>query len=394
MTQRIPSSFKLALAFTAIYVVWGSTYLAIRVALESIPPFLMMGGRSLVAGTILILWSRLRGDASMRREHLPSLFIIGASFFLVGHGLLGWAQQYVSSGLASILVASEVLWIVLIESFVTKDSRVGVRGIAGLALGFVGLVILVASTKGIDASGNDTLASFAVIVGAISWGGGAVYSRVAKLPKSPLLAAGAELVIGGALLVLSGFLLGEFRALDIGAVSTRSLLGWLYLILFGSVLTFSAYIWLLGQTSATRISTHTYVNPVIAVFLGWLVASETISTALIVASVVILGSVYLVLKDHKYSKPSAEGPDVVRSANVAPEQQIETPGLRPGVRGALTPRVVIAARATPAGSTTFSDERGIGPSISHPLPDFPPHTTCRTSPSMRSVRTFDRMMSR
>jgi drug/metabolite transporter (DMT)-like permease len=302
MSQQSSFSGKTVLAFGAIYVIWGSTYLAIRYAVETIPPFLMMGSRSVIAGLILYVWSRSRGNVEIRREHLPALFIIGISFFLVGHGLLAWAQQRVPSGLAAVLVASEPLWIFIVESVFIRDTKVKAKGIAGLVLGFAGIVYLIASTKGIDASGADTIASFAIVLGAFSWSGGAIYSRVAKLPKSPIVAAGAELIIGGVLLLIAGLMFGEASSLQLSAISLRSLLGLGYLIVFGSVITFSAYLWLLSRTSATRISTHTYVNPIIAVFLGWIIAAEPLTMELLIATVLIVVSVYLVLNDHLNKK--------------------------------------------------------------------------------------------
>ncbi|MEW5797588.1 MAG: EamA family transporter [Bacteroidota bacterium] len=294
-------TWKTIFAFTAIYVIWGSTYLAIRYAVETIPPFLMMGARSVIAGLILVLWSRSRGAVELRREHLPALFIIGISFFLVGHGLLAWAQQRVPSGLAAVLVASEPLTIFLIERFFTRDTKIKMQGMFGLLLGFAAIVYLIASTKGIDTSDTDIFASIAIVFGASSWAAGAVYSRVAKLPGSPVTSAGIELIIGGIFLLLAGAAFGEMREFRIDAVSLRSLLSLGYLIVFGSVITFSAYIWLLGHTSATRISTHTYVNPLIAILLGWLIASEELTIEMLIATVFIVISVALVLNDPQKS---------------------------------------------------------------------------------------------
>lgn len=300
-------TWKTIFAFTAIYVIWGSTYLAIRYAVETIPPFLMMGARSMVAGSILFLWSRSRGTDELRREHLPALFIIGIAFFLVGHGLLAWAQQRVPSGLAAVLVASEPLTIFLIERFFVRDTKIKVRGIFGLLLGCAAIVYLIASTKGIDTSDTDVLASVAIVLGASSWAAGAVYSRVATLPRSPVTAAGVELIVGGLFLLLASAGLGEIQTFQIEAVSLRSILGLAYLIIFGTVIAFSAYLWLLGHTSATRISTHTYVNPVIAVFLGWLIAEEQLTIELLIATVFIVVSVALVLNDQQ--KPARSDTD-------------------------------------------------------------------------------------
>jgi len=297
MNRQAPSRAKTIFAFIAIYVIWGSTYLAIRYAIESVPPLLMMGARSFIAGLILFFWSRLRGNGRIEKEHWRALVIIGASFFLVAHGLLAWAEVRVLSGLAAVLVASEPLWIVTIESFFLKDARVTKKGIFGLILGFGAIVFLIASTEGISSSKGDTIASLAIVFGAISWSGGAVYSRVAKLPESPLLSAGMELMIGGFLLLIAGVIFGEAHQFSIAEVSTRSFLALGYLIALGSVTAFSSYVWLLGNTSATRVSTHTYVNPLIAVLLGWLIADEHLTVELLIATVFIIISVFLVLYD-------------------------------------------------------------------------------------------------
>lgn len=288
---------KTLLAFTAIYIIWGSTYLAIRYAVETIPPFMMIGIRSLTAGIILFLLSRFRTKEKIKKENVLPMLTIGAMFFLIGHGLLAWSQQYVPSGMAAVLVASEPLWVVGIEWFFLNDTRVKLRGILGLFLGFGGIVYLIAATTGITTSNNDFLGSALIVVGALSWGGGAVYSRVANVPKSPMLSSGIELIFGGTLVLIASFIFGETSQFQLSQVSLKSFLGLLYLITFGSVVAFGAYVWLLGHTSVTRISTHTYVNPVIAVFLGWLIANEQITAALLAATAIIAVSVYLVLYD-------------------------------------------------------------------------------------------------
>jgi drug/metabolite transporter (DMT)-like permease len=290
-------NLKTLLAFGAIYIIWGSTYLAIRYAVETIPPLMMIGVRSLIAGIILYLLSRFKNKEKVKGEHILPLFTIGAMFFLIGHGLLAWAQQYVPSGMAAVLISSESLLIVAIEWFFLKDTQVKIKGVIGLFLGFGGIVYLIASTSGSTTSNIDFLASALIVVGALSWGGGAVYSRVANVPKSPMLSSGMELIFGGILVLIASFIIGEPSQFQLSQVTLKSFLGLLYLIIFGSVIAFSAYIWLLGNTSATRISTHTYVNPVIAVFLGWLIANEQITNALLVAAAIIIVSVYLVLYD-------------------------------------------------------------------------------------------------
>lgn len=306
---------KALLAFFAIYFIWGSTYLAIKYAVETIPPFFMMGTRSVVAGTILFFWSRLRGDENVRKEHWPSLLIVGTLFFLVGHGALAWAQQKVPSGLAALLVASEPLWIALIEFSAIRNFRIGTGGVIGLILGFIGILVLIVPGTTLGSGQADNIGTAAILLATISWSSGAVYLRVARLPKSSLLAAGMELIIGGLLLYFAAFASGEGAHFASHSVSLRSLVALAYLILFGSVVAFTAYVWLLSQTSATRVSTHTYVNPMIAVILGWAIAQEALTANTVIAAVIIMVSVYLVLKDRSMKRTEA----VKHDALAAPE---------------------------------------------------------------------------
>ena len=303
----MPSRAKVVCAFAAVYVIWGSTYLAIRYAIETIPPFLMMGVRSIIAGSILYAWSHSQGER-VRRDEIRPLIIIGILFFLLGHGLLSWAQKTVASGLAAVLIASDPLWIALIESFTIKSFRLSKTQIVGLIGGLagVGLLFLPSSSAGPE---MNPVGAFVIIVSAISWSIGAVYSRIAKLPKSSILASGAELILGGVLLCVAAVVLGELDDFHPAAISVRSLLAMAYLVVFGSVITFTAYVWLLTVTSATRVATHTYVNPVIAVLLGWYLAGEHLTARMLVASAVIIASIYLMLQsEESNAQQSGAGP--------------------------------------------------------------------------------------
>jgi drug/metabolite transporter (DMT)-like permease len=293
-----PSKGRVLAAYAAVYVIWGSTYLAIRYAIETIPPFLMMGVRSILAGSILLFWSRKSGIRVAREQWVP-LVLVAVLFFVLGHGLLAWAQKSVASGLAAVLIASDPLWIALIESFVIKGFRLRSRQIIGLTIGFAGIVLLFLPGQVIR---MDTLGGAMILLSAISWSIGAVYSRVATIPKVARVASGSELILGGLFLVLIALVLGEFQSFHLSDVSLRSFLALSYLVIFGSVVTFTAYVWLLGVTSATRVATHTYVNPVIAVFLGWGLAGEQFTLTMMIASVVILLSVYLVLEKERMSE--------------------------------------------------------------------------------------------
>jgi drug/metabolite transporter (DMT)-like permease len=292
------SRIKIVLAFLAIYLIWGSTFLAIRFAVETFPPFFMMGIRSLLAGLVLYLWSVKKGER-VHREEIRPLIIIGLLFFVLGHGLLSWAQTTVASGIAAVLFASDPLWIGLIESISIKNVKLSKKQIIGLILGFGGVALLFLPTSGRNELQMDTLGVVMILLSAIFWSIGAVYSRVAKLPKSSTLTAGLELLIGGVILCVVGGLLGEFKDFQMSAISMRSLLAVGYLVVFGSIVAFTAYVWLLTATTATRVATHTYVNPVIAVLLGWAFAGEQFTTEALIACAVIILSVYLMLESKR-----------------------------------------------------------------------------------------------
>jgi drug/metabolite transporter (DMT)-like permease len=294
MTSQQISKLKILTAFVAVYFVWGTTYLAIKYAIETIPPFMMMGMRSLLAGIVLYGWGRLRGDTNVVRNQLPSLVLIGALFFLIGHGALAWAQQTVPSGVAALLVSSEPIIIALFEPFFTREGRVGKRTLLGMLIGISGIVVLVLP-QGLNFENVNLLGSFGILLGASSWASGAIYSRVAKLPRSPLITGGLQLLFGGMLLIIMSFILGEWSDFNFSQVVVRSWLGLMYLVVFGSIITFSAYTWLLTVTSATRISTHTFINPIVAVLVGWAFGGEALTKGMLIAAVLIIISVYLVL---------------------------------------------------------------------------------------------------
>ncbi len=239
-------------------------------------------------------WGRLRGDTNVVRKQIPSLVLIGALFFLIGHGALAWAQQTVPSGVAALLVSSEPIIIALFEPFFTREGRVAKRTVLGMLIGISGIVVLVLP-QGLNFEKVNLLGSFGILIGASSWASGAIYSRVAKLPRSPLITGGLQLLFGGMLLIIMSFILGEWSDFNFSQVVVRSWLGLMYLVAFGSIITFSAYTWLLTVTSATRISTHTFINPIVAVIAGWAFGGEALTKEMLIAAVLIIISVYLVL---------------------------------------------------------------------------------------------------
>jgi drug/metabolite transporter (DMT)-like permease len=291
-TARRASVLRVAVALGAVYLIWGSTYLAIRFAIETIPPFLMAGARYLTAGALLYGWSRLRGAPRPSLVHWRSAGIIGALLLLLGNGGVVWSEQRVSSGLVALLVSTEPLWIVLLVWFRDRGQRPGGRVIAGLLLGCAGLVLLV--RPGSSSGGLDPLGVVAVLIASLSWAWGSVYSQRAKLPSSPLLSTAMQMLAGGALLLLAATLTGEPAHFALAQVSTRSLLSLAYLVVFGAIIAFTAYVWLLRAAPPVLVSTYAYVNPVVAVLLGWALAGEPLARGTLVAAAVILTGVALI----------------------------------------------------------------------------------------------------
>ncbi len=284
---------QIVAAFAAVYIIWGSTYLAIRFADQTMPPFLMASVRFLIAGGLLYAWLRLRGTPRPLRVHWKSALIIGGLLLAGGNGLVSFAELQVPSSVAAVIVAMVPLWMALIDWLRPGGTRPSVGVLVGLAVGFGGVALLV--TQGNDAGG--TLTIFGVgtlLVATISWASGSLYARGATLPKSPLMGTATEMLAGGAILLIVATVTGEWDQLDVQNISTESLLALGFLIVFGSLVAFSAYVWLLRNVSSARVSTYAYVNPAVAVFLGWALAHETITLRTLLATAIIIGGVALI----------------------------------------------------------------------------------------------------
>lgn len=304
------SSVLLIAAFAAVYIFWGSTYLAIKYAIETLPPFLMAGARFVFAGSLLIVWARFSKDYEPPQPvHWRTSIIVGTLLLLGGNGGVVFAERHISSSLAALLVATEPFWIVLLSWLWLKGVRPNWKVALGLAVGFFGVWLLISGqdTSGVAQAGSmQLIGTIAVIAAALSWATGSLYGLRQPVPKSSFLTAGMQMFSGGLILLLVSLLAGEWSSFNISEVSNNSWLGLLYLIVFGSLVAFTAYSWLLKNVQPALIATYAYVNPIIAVFLGWLIAGESFTGQMLIGAGVIVGSVALITS----SRENAETPDV------------------------------------------------------------------------------------
>jgi len=293
-TRPAPSRTHIALAFAAIYLIWGSTYLGIRYAVETIPPLLMMGIRHLTAGLLTYAFVRRRGGPAPQPVQWMYAAVLGAALFLGGHGILAWAEQKIPSGLAALLCATLPLWTVLLGWIRRSERNLGVKAWAGILLGFAGVVLLIGPDSFARQQSLNLLGVAGAVFSAFLWAVGTLYSKGIRLQGSTVLSAAMQMITGGGLLLLTGFATGEAGRLYLASVSARSILALAYLIVFGSIVAFTAFTWLVSVTTASRVSTYAYVNPVIAVFLGWALAGEKLGVRILAAAVIIVISVILV----------------------------------------------------------------------------------------------------
>jgi drug/metabolite transporter (DMT)-like permease len=299
ISTKTSSNAGLVAAFAAIYLIWGSTYLAIRYAVDTIPPLLMMGIRHLTAGTLLYTWARARGTRAPRLREWFYPSVIGALLFLGGHGSLAWAEQRVPSGIAALLVATLPMWIVVLARMWGTERHLSRSSVIGLALGFIGVLVLFGPDALRHNGELNLVGAGAVLFGTFIWAAGTIYMRNVKMPESPLLSSAMQMVAGGTSLLITATLTGETRGFHLANVATISWLSLGYLIIFGSIIAFTAYTWLHMVAPPSRVSTYAYVNPVVAVLLGWALASEATGVFTWIAMLVILAGVALVNAGNK-----------------------------------------------------------------------------------------------
>ncbi|MDP2778513.1 MAG: EamA family transporter [Anaerolineales bacterium] len=295
---------KIWLALIALYIVWGSTYLGIKVAIETIPPFFHAGIRFLISGIILVVWQRAAGQSMPTRRQWMSIAIIGTLLLLGGNGLVAWAEQFIPSGIAALIIGSSPMFLVLAEALRPGGVKPNWQAIVGLFIGFTGIFILIGPS---EISGSTTKINpfgvAALLSAAVFWTIGSIYSKTADLPKASLMSTGAQMLMGSVSLFIVSLITGELNGWDATAVSTRSLYGLSYLIFVGSLVGFVSYGWLLQNAPISLVSTYAYVNPIVAVLLGSWLASEKLEPHIWLATGIIIGSVMFI---NSRSKPKVK----------------------------------------------------------------------------------------
>jgi drug/metabolite transporter (DMT)-like permease len=281
------------IAFASVYLIWGSTYLAILFAIETMPTFLMIGARFVIGGGVLYMVSRKLGADKPTPANWKSAIISGLLLMGCGTGTVAWAEHRIPSGLAALLVSTLPIWMVSIDVMSGRAKRASRLVVAGITVGFMGVGLIVWPAGGLGAS-VDLAASVAVILASLMWALGSIYTRYANLPKSAYLSASMQMLCGGMALILLGLILGEAQWLELGAISTKSWLAFIYLIVFGN-LAFLAFAWLLRASTPAKVSTYAYVNPIVAVILGWILAGERLSAQTLMGAALIIGSVVTIV---------------------------------------------------------------------------------------------------
>jgi drug/metabolite transporter (DMT)-like permease len=289
VSKQSKTDFRVILAFAAIYVLWGSTYLAIRIAVQQVPPFFAAGSRFFLAGALLYAAMRLSGRPAPTRKEWGNLLLIGCLMFVVTYGAVFWAEQFVPSGFTSVLEATLPIITIALEVFVFRQQRFRWSLLLPIAVGFVGVLLLLLR----NAQHIAILPCVAILGGGTAWSLGAVLTRSLALPTSKGITAGAEMWLGGAILLVLSALTGEMHPFP--HVSAKAVGALAYLVVAGSLVGFSAFVWLLGRMPATRVASHAYINPVVAVALGYFFAGEAVTLRMLFGTALIVASVALIL---------------------------------------------------------------------------------------------------
>lgn len=300
-----PSRLKMFLAFAAIYIIWGSTFLGIRFTIETMPPLFMSGTRFLLAGLILYVFARMRGVQNPTPVQLKTSAVIGVFLVLIGNGGVAWAEQEVPSSMAALLIATVPLWITLVGYLFFQKPRPGLKTIIGLLLGLAGVLTLI-GPENLQGHGKLDMVSLLVIIfSTVSWAFGSLYAAGSKNAAAPIMSTAFQMITGGVLQLVLGALLGEFSELDVAAFSAKSIMAFGYLVVFGSLIGFSSYSWLIRVAPPSRVATYAYVNPLVAVLLGWLFGGEAVTIQMLLAGLFILPAVLLILQANATTEKKA-----------------------------------------------------------------------------------------
>jgi drug/metabolite transporter (DMT)-like permease len=293
-TPSRPSRWKILLAFAIIYLVWGSTFLAIRVGVREVPPFLLAGMRFFAAGIVLYAWMRAKGTPSPTRRQWAAVSFLALLIFVFDYGLIFWAEKRVASGVTAVMMATIPVFMAVSEICFLKTRKLTTRLALALMVGVGGVLVLVGPLSSTGEKTIDTAGAVALIVAAISWSSATILTRKFSLPESKVMSSGAQMLVGGILLFLTSAGLGEFNGFDLRAVSSGAWIALLYLTVAGSIVAFTAYVWLIHHESPTKVGTYAYVNPIIAVLLGYAVGGESLSARTIAGTLLILISVVVI----------------------------------------------------------------------------------------------------
>jgi drug/metabolite transporter (DMT)-like permease len=289
-----PRAWKVLLAFAIIYFVWGSTFLAIRVGVREVPPFLLAAIRFLIAGFVLFGWMRAKGTVSPSGREWFSVVVLAVLFFVGDYGLVFWAERRVPSGITAVMMATIPVFMALSEILFLKTQRLTMRLGVALLVGIGGVLVLISRSISFGDSPIDTWGALALIVASISWAVGSALTRKLPLPSSKAMSSGAQMLAGGVFLAMTSAALGEFHGFRLQTVSLKAWLALAYLIVAGSIIAFTAYVWLIHHESPTKVGTYAYVNPVVAVLLGYFLGGEALSVRTIMGTMLVLVSVVVI----------------------------------------------------------------------------------------------------
>lgn len=293
-TSSHPAKWKVLLAFGIIYFVWGSTFLAIRVGVREVPPFFLAGLRFLIAGFALYVWLRLKGTPSPTRREWTSATVLAVLIFVLDYGLLFWAEQKVPSGIAAVMMATIPAFMALADILILKSQRLTGKLALGLLGGIAGVAVLVSHSTNFGDAPIDPIGAMALMIASISWSIASALTRKLPLPTAKAMSSGAQMLAGGVLLMVTAGAVGEFRGFHLQAVSAKAWLSLAYLVVPGSIVGFTAYVWLLHHESPTKVGTYAYVNPIVAVIVGYLLGGESIGPRTIVGTLLVLASILVI----------------------------------------------------------------------------------------------------